>query len=139
LVSKKTIDLSYSARDEFRPFHNRGARYAAIVAHRRAGKTVACVLDLLLRALKCEKHKPRFAYIAPHYNQAKDIAWEYLKQYAAPVLKYGGSINESELRVDLPNGGRVRLYGADNYNRLRGLYFDGVVLDEYADMDPRSV
>ena len=94
-------------------------------------------MDLLVRALQCEKPNPRFAYIAPHYNQAKDIAWDYVKQYAAPVLEYGGSINEAELRVDLPNGGRVRLYGGDNYNRLRGLFFDGVVLDEYADMDPR--
>ena len=27
----------------------------------------------------------------------------------------------------------------ENYDRLRGLYFDGIVLDEYADMDPRSM
>jgi phage terminase large subunit len=136
-LGSKTISLGYSARDDFRPYHNRTNRYAAIVAHRRAGKTVACVMDLLVRALQCEKPNPRFAYIAPHYNQAKDIAWDYVKQYAAPVLEFGGAINEAELRVDLPNGGRVRLYGGDNYNRLRGLFFDGVVLDEYADMDPR--
>jgi hypothetical protein len=40
--------------------------------------------------------------------------------------------------VDLPNGGRVRLYGLDNYDRLRGGYFDGIVLDEYGDADPRA-
>jgi phage terminase large subunit len=40
--------------------------------------------------------------------------------------------------VDLPNGGRIRLYGADNYERLRGIYLDGVILDEYAQMDPRA-
>lgn len=78
--------------------------------------------------------KPRFAYIAPYFSQAKDVAWEYLKHFTAPL---GVTPNETELRVDLPNGGRVRLYGADNYERLRGLYLDGVVLDEYGDMDPR--
>ena len=44
---------------------------------------------------------------------------------------------ESELRVDYHNGGQVRLYGADNADALRGIYMDGVVLDEFADMDPR--
>lgn len=91
-------------------------------------------MDLIDAALRCDKPNPRFAYIAPFYSQAKDIAWAYVKQYG--TLIPGAEVNESELRLDLPNEGRVRLYGADNYDRLRGLYFDGVVLDEYADMDP---
>src|SRR3979411_2972056 len=49
----------------------------------------------------------------------------------------GASVHETELRVDYTNGGQVRLYGADNPDALRGIYLDGVVLDEYADMDPR--
>jgi len=48
----------------------------------------------------------------------------------------GATFNETELRVDLPNGSRIRLYGADNPDRLRGIYLDGVILDEYADMRP---
>ena len=39
--------------------------------------------------------------------------------------------------MDFPNGGRVRLYGTENYDRMRGLYLDGAVLDEPALMDPR--
>ena len=46
------------------------------------------------------------------------------------------SFNESELRVDFPNGGRVRLYGADNYHALRGSYFDGIVIDEPSQIAP---
>ena len=38
--------------------------------------------------------------------------------------------DESELRCDLPNGARISLYGADDHDSLRGLYFDGVALDE---------
>lgn len=129
------IDLGYRAREQFVPFHTRKQRWSCIVAHRRAGKTVACVMDLLDAALRCEKPNPRFAYLAPYYSQAKDIAWSYVKEYGARIP--GAGLNETELRLDLPNGGRVRLYGADNYDRLRGLYFDGIVLDEYADMDPR--
>lgn len=116
------------------PFHDRSERFAVLVAHRRAGKTVACVNELIKGALICDKPKPRFAYIAPLYKQAKDVAWEYLKEYTAVIP--GREVNESELRVDLPNGGRVRLYGADNPDALRGIYLDGVILDEYADMRP---
>jgi hypothetical protein len=85
--------------------------------------------------LLCKQEAPRFAYIAPFFNQAKDAAWEYLKRYG--MVYPGTEANETELRVDFPNGGRVRLYGADNPDRLRGIYLDGVVLDEYAQMRPR--
>lgn len=129
------IDLGYRPREAFVPFHMRRERWAALVCHRRAGKTVACVADLVDAALRCQKPNGRFAYIAPFYTQAKDVAWIYVKQLSTPIP--GAQINESELRVDYPNGARVRLYGADNADRMRGLYFDGVVLDEPADMRPR--
>lgn len=135
-MNRQTVDLGYRCRPQFAPFHQRKQRWATVVAHRRAGKTVACVMDLVDDALRCKLPNPRFAYLAPFYAQAKDVAWTYLKQFTAPIP--GAQPNESELRVDLPNGARVRLYGADNYNRMRGIYLDGVVLDEYADMDPRA-
>ncbi len=135
----------YSPRDAFIGFHSRNKRFGVIVAHRRAGKTVACILDLILRAKSPKvKQNAKFSYIAPQYNMAKDIAWEYVKQYTIPMLNLDGKenmprgiINESELKVTLPNGASIRLYGADNPSRLRGLYHDGVILDEYADMDSR--
>jgi len=130
------IDLGYRARDPFVGYHKRRQRFACVVAHRRAGKTVASILDLIDAALRCEKPDPRFAYIAPYFAQAKDVAWTYLKQYARPIP--GTTINESELRVDFATGARIRLYGADNADRLRGIYLDGVVLDEFADMDPNA-
>ena len=132
----ETIDLGYRSRSVFSPLHTRKQRWAAVVAHRRCGKTVACIADLIDAALRCTAKDPRFAYVAPYFSQAKDVAWNYLKHYTAPIP--GVTANESELRVDLPGGRRIRLYGADNYERLRGLYFDGVVLDEYGDMDPRA-
>lgn len=136
----QVIDLGYRARPQFVSFHTRKQRWACLVAHRRAGKTVACIMDLVDAALRCEKQDGRFAYVAPYYAQAKDVAWSYLKRFTAAIP--GVEINESELRVDVPTayGGRarIRLYGADNYERMRGIYLDGVVLDEYADMDPRA-
>lgn len=103
------------------------------MAHRRAGKTVACVNELLTRALATKKANARYGYIAPFYSQAKQIAWDYLKHYGRDVIV---KVNESELSVELMNGSKIRLFGADNSNALRGMYFDGVVLDEFADMRP---
>ena len=131
-----TIETGYQCRAPFVPLHQRRQRWGAAVCHRRAGKTVACLNDLIDATLRCKRPSPRFAYIAPLYSQAKDIAWGYLKRYTAAIP--GALANESELRVDLPADRRIRLYGADNYERLRGLYFDGVVLDEFGDMDPRA-
>ena len=116
--------------------HTRTSRWAIAVAHRRAGKTVACINDLIKAATTCEKGSPRFAYIAPQLNQAKDIAWQYLLEYT-DCFGPGRVVNRSELWVELPNNGaRIRIYGADNPDRLRGIYLDGAVLDEFGDMDP---
>ena len=126
---------SYKPRPQFIDFHCRSKRWSVIVAHRRAGKTVACVADLVLAALWTKKQDARFAYIAPLFNQAKDAAWLYLKRLTSDIP--GITYNESELRANLPNGAQVRLFGADNPDRLRGIYLDGVIMDEHADMKPR--
>ena len=115
------------------PFHNRTERWACLVAHRRAGKTVAAINDIIRAAVTCKTVNPQFAYIAPFRSQAKSVAWDYLKRYSAPVSK---SANEAELQIDLINGARIRLFGADNADAMRGLGFDGVLLDEYGDFRP---
>jgi len=126
----------YSAREVFLPLHSRAQRWAIAVAHRRAGKTVACVNELIAHAAGCPHKDGRFAYIAPQLNQAKDIAWHYLLEYT-DMMEPGRRVNASELWVELPNNkARIRLYGADNPDRLRGLRLDGVVMDEYGDMTP---
>jgi len=129
------VVIPYAPRSQFLPFHNRKERWAVIVAHRRAGKTVACVNELIKGALQCTRQRPRFAYIAPLLKQAKAVALDYLKEFGSAIP--GASVHESELRLDLPNGGQVRLYGGDNPDALRGIYLDGVILDEAADMSPR--
>lgn len=103
------------------------------MAHRRCGKTVACINDTIRRAVTLAVPHGRYAYVAPFLAQAKEVAWDYLKRFALPIL---ADKNEGELWVELVNGARIRIHGADNPDRLRGAYLDGVVLDEYADMRP---
>ena len=124
------VIIDYSPRPVFRPLHNRKERWSIVLAHRRAGKTVSCINDMIKRAITDGKENGRYAYIAPYYNQAKSVAWDYLMRFSEPI-RTGQNI--SELWVELVNGARIRLFGADNADALRGLYFDGVVLDEYGD------
>ena len=108
-------------------------RWSVLVCHRRFGKTVCMINHLIKSALTCNLKNPRFAYIAPTFKQAKSIAWDYMKQFTAkiPATKF----NETELRVDLPNGARITLLGAENSDGLRGIYLDGCVIDEYANIE----
>lgn len=131
-----TINLPYEPRRAFLPFHARKELEGVLVCHRRAGKTVAICLDALWRCLKHKRKTPppRFAWFYPTRVRAKDIAWGYLKYYSKDIP--GIKVSESELAVELPNGGRVTLYGADNARGV-GLWLDGVYYDE-CDEIPRT-
>jgi len=112
-------------------------RFKVLVCHRRFGKTVEAINQLIegcVEAKAVGKERPRFFYIAPLFRQAKQVAWDYLLHYASVFPDVVP--NQSELRVDLLGDCRIQLLGADNPDSLRGVYADGVVLDEYAQMAP---
>ena len=132
------IIIPYTPRPQQYDLHADQSRFKICVSHRRWGKSVYAVTELLRKALeiKTERQDGRFMYLAPYYRQAKQVAWDYLCYYTRDIP--GTKINQSELRVDLINGSRIRLAGAgDDPDALRGIFLDGVVLDEYADMSPR--
>lgn len=123
--------LIYTPRPQFLPFHNRPTRWAVVNTHRRAGKTVALVNDLIIGAITpIGKPRPQYAYLGPTFTQAKRIAWQYMKDYATPYLAKDPS--ESELKITLKNESTIYCLGADNADSLRGFYLDGAVMDEYA-------
>lgn len=110
-------------------------RFSVLVAHRRFGKTVLAVNHLIKCALACARLDGHFAYVAPFRHQAKTAAWKYLKHFTRVIPNV--KINETELSVSLPSPGgeaAIRIFGADNPDALRGAYYDGVVMDEVAQM-----
>lgn len=109
-------------------------RFCVLVAHRRLGKTVLSVNHLIKRAITDRKERGMYAYLAPFRNKAEQIAWGYLKHYTSQIPAI--SINEQKLSILLPNGATIRIFGADNPDALRGMYFDGVVIDEVAQIKP---
>jgi hypothetical protein len=132
-MGRSEIILPYAPRPAFLPFHARTQRWGCLVAHRRAGKTVAAINDVIRAAATCKTAFPLFGYIAPYRSQAKSVVWDYLKNFAQPIIL---DSNEAELTVTLMNGAKIRLFGADNADAMRGLGFDGCYLDEYGDFRP---
>ena len=129
------IVIPYKPRKHQKEVHNNLKRFNVLVCHRRFGKTVLCINEILKKAMQNTLPRPRYYYLAPTYSMAKRTAWDYLKEYTnvLPNVQY----HETELRADLPNGARIQLLGCERPDSLRGLYIDGVVLDEVAQMPPR--
>ena len=108
-MEPRPIIIDYQPRQQFTGFHDRSERFACIVTHRRAGKTVACVHDLQRAALLSKNVRPRFAYLSPFLKQSKTVAWDYLFDAMSPGREIGATAHDSELRVGYPNCGQVRL------------------------------
>jgi len=139
LREAQKVGLEFDIRPQFKSLFDDDWRWATVVAHRRAGKTVAAIQRLVKYASTAPKTFPphRYSLISPTYTQARDTAWQYLEAYVQNIP--GMDIRVSELSVTFPhNDARVRLYGSDNYDSLRGGYNMGVVLDETGDHDPRA-
>ena len=133
-MTTQTIDIGYHPHAYQLDMHKRARRFSVVVAHRRFGKTYASVATLVHAALATRKENSRWGYMAPFLKQAKGAAWDYIKAFSRNVPNV--KINEGELYVEFPNAARLRVFGGDNPESLRGLYFDGIVIDEMADLKP---
>lgn len=132
------VTIEIRPRRAFRTFIETTKRWMCLIVHRRGGKTFHALAKLVERSHTTKRPGPplRYAYIAPTQAQAKDIAWGYLKRFTHGIP--GAVPNEAELKITFPDGMTYRLYSGENYERMRGLYFDGVILDEPEDIPPHA-
>lgn len=142
-MAGEIVTLPYSPRPFWKDVLHKALsehRFAVIVAHRRFGKSIGMVNHMIRDAIQCDKISPQYAMIGPYANQMVKIAWEPLKYYTKDIV--GRKVNENEKYIEFPTkhagaaGARIYIMGADKPDRARGMYFDGVILDEYADMKP---
>jgi phage terminase large subunit-like protein len=107
------------------------ARFKIVVAGRRFGKSYLSAWLLLINAIQ-SKSKDVF-YIAPTFQQAKDIMWAMLKDLGQDLIVQA---YENTAVLTLINGRKIYLKGSDRPETLRGTGISYVVLDEYASMKP---
>lgn len=134
------VSTGYVPRPLQLVLHQAFKRFNVVVCHRRFGKTHLALNEVLDRAFRNNLRSPQYAYLAPTYGQAKRVAWDLLKDYVKNIP--GVVINEADLRIDIPRPAkqdriRIILLGAENPGSLKGIYLDGVVLDEFAEMNPQ--
>lgn len=155
-IAARVVELDYKPRVWARAFHASLRRFAAIVLHRRAGKTTSVInhhqryaMDDALERRRLMTLRPEltpeqltelvrppggrhYGHIMPLRTQAKLVVWDKLKHYARPIP--GIKINESELLIRYPTGHKFQLFGADDPDALRGPAFSGVSFDEFSQM-----
>jgi len=144
LAIAPVLSFNYQPRAQILSYHNRKQRYACIIAHRRFGKTYGLLNDMIVRALsnRTDGLRQQFAMMLPTQTQARKVAWQYLKdQTACFAGAKGYKVLEQFLTVTLPDptntnrpGSTIMLLGAENAEGLRGLFLDGIVIDEAADI-----
>ena len=110
---------------------NSTARFKAVAAGRRFGKSRLAAWILLIKALQSDS-KDVF-YIGPTFQQAKDIMWAMLKELGDELIV---AAHENTAVLTLVNGRKIYLKGSDRPDTLRGVGLAYVVLDEYASMKP---
>jgi len=108
-------------------------RFRVINAGRRFGKTILSVEEMI--GVAVAKPEQRVAYIAPTFQQARDIAWENLKRRCQPIAI---DTNESQLKITIKTKGNgtstITLKSWDAIESLRGQSFHFIVIDEVAMM-----
>lgn len=100
-------------------------RFRVLCCGRRWGKTTLAVEEIKCLALS---RPSRIAYIAPTYQQARDIAWQMLIKELRPTR-----LNESRLEFKIKDS-LIQLRGWEAIETLRGQAFDFIVIDEVAMM-----
>jgi hypothetical protein len=126
-----------------REFHKvrREQTYTTFVAHRRFGKTEACLAELITGCLTCPLPAPNYKYIAPTLKQAKEIAWAPLMKMISRMRKNGVrgiEVSRTDARVVFEcavNAPAILQFsGLEEPENLRGGYDDGMIVDEAATM-----
>ena len=124
-------NLSVQLHEKQLEVFNDKHRFKVVAAGRRFGKSRLAAWTLIIQALK-STDKDCF-YIAPTYQQARDIMWGMMKELAHDVI---ASAHENTSVLTLVNGRKIYLKGADRPDTLRGVGLSYVVIDEYADIKP---
>jgi len=110
-------------------------RFRVLVSGRRFGKTYLCITEMMKFATQVGK---TIWYVAPTFKMAREIVWLKLKQMLSD-FNWIESINETNLSIRIKKTGSIiSLKGCENYDSLRGVGLDFLILDEFADIDEKA-
>ena len=110
-------------------------RFRVLISGRRFGKTYLCITEMMKYASRV---KQNIWYVAPTFKMAREIAWTKLKDMLHQ-FNWIENVNESNLQITIKKtGSKISLKGCENYDALRGVGIDFLILDEFADIDEKA-
>jgi len=133
------LSLDFGLHDKQLHVFNSHARFKVVAAGRRFGKSYLSAVTLLIEGMKSENEygyslrNKEVWYVAPTFQQAKDIMWGLLKDLGRDIIE---RTIENTGTIHLINGRKIQLKGSDRPDTLRGSGLSYLVLDEYAFMKP---
>jgi phage terminase large subunit len=158
-MTEETVrEIPYSPRKWARKLHASFKRWAAIILHRRAGKTTAILNHHVRAAINDQWEADRlrhllpditeaqvqtllkrrvYWHVMPTYHQGKLTgAWDILQEVVRAIE--GAKVNQQEMSVTFANGNKVQIIGAEKPDSLRGPALSGLSLDEYSQIPPNA-
>lgn len=135
----REISTGYTPRPGQAVLHRKLKRFNVLMLHRRFGKSVFAINEMIDQALRNNKKYPVYGYFAPTFNLVEEIAWGYFQQFLKEVP--GVEFNQQKLRIkihrqQLGDHITIQLKSTDQLTAAIGKYYDGVVLDEFQDTNP---
>ncbi len=123
--------------------YNSPARFKVVAAGRRFGKSHFAAIMLGIAGMQTTNARGYdltdehgVYYVAPTADQGRRVMWPKLRNLLG-YERTGGWIRNENVNdgwLELINGRRIYIKGAEDPDRLRGIGLSFVVLDEYADM-----
>lgn len=123
------FDTKQLLKDKQREVFLNDSRFKVVSAGRRFGKSYLSTYLILAKALQ---KKGNYFFVSPTFQQSRQIIWDILKNKTRDKLST--KVNESRLEIELINGSKIFLKGADRPDTMRGVSLSGVVLDEFGTM-----
>lgn len=109
-------------------------KFRVVDCGRQWGKTTLACWEMFACAYK--RKGRRVGYFATTFTQARDIAWQLLKEITRPVWLSDPNETRLELHIRTVDGGEseIVLRGFESVETARGTQFDLLVLDEVSKM-----
>ena len=101
------------------------ARFKVLLAGRRFGKSLLCLIIAVKGLLNGEK----IAYVTPEFSLSRLFLSQLLEMIPIGLFE---SINKSDFTIKFITGGELKFFSGENLNAFRGRKFHKIIIDEAA-------
>lgn len=132
-MSSEEVNIDFTPNKPQKHLLENMKRFNIFECHRRAGKSYLGMMLLIFSCLNTKYHNARYGFVAPEEKQGDRNMADTLVDLAMNIP--GTKYIKNEKKITFVNGASIFLLGIKNKESFRGGFWDGLVLDEFRDMD----